>query len=298
MFSFFLEEKALPTKIEKHPELKQILTSLQKLRDKEKELKKAADKNGAGSSDYRKHLVISQLVTELNAKIDQFNSAPHSDSDDDAIELVKGLATTIKGIRTTYEPTLTVFRDNHRKVADDIVNYGTKGAALAVSTALSLPSLLTLGAIFYTAPCARDKIKRETGLDDVRTRSLIIMDEFYDILINIGHNLGLKIGWNSALPSAPQQIPEGFLCPINLTMMTNPVLCLLDNFSYEKEAIQQWLVKNRNSPLNRRQMDEKQSVEDVLVPNKSLQNVIEEFCQNNPSMVEQEYKSDYQKKRH
>jgi hypothetical protein len=48
-------------------------------------------------------------------------------------------------------------------------------------------------------------------------------------------------------------VPEEYLCPITLSLMTDPVIGS-DGRTYERSAIQQWLRSNPHSPLTREPM--------------------------------------------
>jgi hypothetical protein len=82
-------------------------------------------------------------------------------------------------------------------------------------------------------------------------------------------------------PPSADKMPEGFLCPISLDVMQDPVLLILDGRSYERSNIIEWLTKHRNSPHNRAELGN-QSIESVLVPNRALKESIEEFLQQHP----------------
>jgi hypothetical protein len=66
-------------------------------------------------------------------------------------------------------------------------------------------------------------------------------------------------------------VPEEYLCPINLTLMNDPVIGS-DGRSYERAAITQWLSSNPRSPLTREQMTVAS-----LKPNYALKTAIERF---------------------
>ncbi len=55
-----------------------------------------------------------------------------------------------------------------------------------------------------------------------------------------------------APPPAPQpkpvETPKEFICPITLEIMGDPVV-LADGFSYERQAITEWMSSNRISPM-------------------------------------------------
>jgi hypothetical protein len=66
-------------------------------------------------------------------------------------------------------------------------------------------------------------------------------------------------------------IPEEFLCPITLQIMTDPVIGS-DGRTYERTAILQWLRTNPHSPITREPMNRS-----ALKPNYALKSAIERF---------------------
>jgi len=64
---------------------------------------------------------------------------------------------------------------------------------------------------------------------------------------------------------------SAFLCPINQTIMTDPVSDPEGN-SYERSAIMQWLQRNQTSPVTRNPLTPAN-----LVPNRALQYAIEQY---------------------
>ena len=43
-------------------------------------------------------------------------------------------------------------------------------------------------------------------------------------------------------------IPQNFICPITHDIMIDPVICS-DGISYERVAIQRWLIDHNTSPM-------------------------------------------------
>ncbi len=70
-------------------------------------------------------------------------------------------------------------------------------------------------------------------------------------------------------------VPDSFRCPINMTIMRNPVICA-DGHSYEKRAIQEWFRKSNKSPQTNLVLEHQ-----ILIPNHTLRKSIEEFIQYN-----------------
>lgn len=71
--------------------------------------------------------------------------------------------------------------------------------------------------------------------------------------------------------ASASQAPEEYLCPINLTIMNDPVIGS-DGRSYERAAITQWLRTNPHSPLTRQPM-----TVSALKPNYALKTAIDRF---------------------
>ncbi len=66
-------------------------------------------------------------------------------------------------------------------------------------------------------------------------------------------------------------IPQAYICPITLTLMTDPYSDK-DGNTYEKEAIFKWIAEHGNSPITRNPM----STND-LRPNRALKDAIDEY---------------------
>ncbi|KAH0621410.1 hypothetical protein JD844_022693 [Phrynosoma platyrhinos] len=83
------------------------------------------------------------------------------------------------------------------------------------------------------------------------------------------------------MESACLGIPDEFLCPITRELMKEPVIAA-DGYSYEKEAMEEWIIKKRHSspmtnlPLQRL----------VLTPNRSLKMAINRWLETHPKYNE------------
>ena len=69
-------------------------------------------------------------------------------------------------------------------------------------------------------------------------------------------------------------IPESFICPITQKIMIDPVISPY-GISYEKYAIENWLIKNNVDPFSQKPLKKEQ-----LVRNFALKNAIREFIVN------------------
>ena len=69
----------------------------------------------------------------------------------------------------------------------------------------------------------------------------------------------------------PDSIPHHFFCVITQDIMKNPV-STVDNFTYEKYAIERWLSSHNTSPLTGLPLESK-----ILAPNNTIYQQIQEF---------------------
>ena len=72
-----------------------------------------------------------------------------------------------------------------------------------------------------------------------------------------------------------EDIPDEFICPITNEIMINPLMSV-HGFSFEREAIFEWLQKHTTCPLSRRELTASK-----LVTNHSLQEKIQRWCKAN-----------------
>jgi len=75
-----------------------------------------------------------------------------------------------------------------------------------------------------------------------------------------------------------QTINDNFYCPINYTMMMDPVIGP-DGHTYERSAIEKWLTNSNRSPITKQIMNSKD-----LIPNIALRDTIQAFLALNPNV--------------
>lgn len=63
-------------------------------------------------------------------------------------------------------------------------------------------------------------------------------------------------------------VPEDFLCPITREMMIDPVV-IADGHTYERNAIEEWLVRKHTSPMTNQEL-----VYEAIIPNHALRRQI------------------------
>ena len=67
--------------------------------------------------------------------------------------------------------------------------------------------------------------------------------------------------------NAPE-VPEYLVCPISFEVFTDPVVCM-DGQTYERSAIEEWLIDHDTSPLTNAKLPSK-----MVVPNYAIRQAI------------------------
>jgi hypothetical protein len=101
--------------------------------------------------------------------------------------------------------------------------------------------------------------------------SIVISVDPDELLPNEFHNFCPQCKANSlANNERPEpQPPNAFFCPINHTVMRDPVV-IQDGMSYERTAIEGWLANKTTSPLTSAYVDQR-----IIIANVNLRKVIE-----------------------
>ncbi|XP_063174402.1 WD repeat, SAM and U-box domain-containing protein 1 [Candoia aspera] len=116
-------------------------------------------------------------------------------------------------------------------------------------------------------------LTKESLIDDLKIESLGLRSK---VLRNIEE-------LRNEMKSASLDIPDEFLCPITKELMKEPVIAA-DGYSYEKEAMENWIIKKRHSspmtnlPLQRL----------VLTPNRTLKMAINRWLETQPKYNEKQ----------
>ena len=121
---------------------------------------------------------------------------------------------------------------------------------------------------------------KKIGLEDYYDkfkRERITLKEVHTLSENDLRKLGLPLGARKRFTENAKDLkvkrepPNEYLCPITMTLMTEPVL-LSDGFTYEKSAIEKWLSKHDKSPMTNGILES-----NLLIPNRQLKKLIEDF---------------------
>lgn len=279
------------TKINTCVDLKKPIQLINKLRLKESELKKSADQKGPSSIDFRKHLVIENLLEQIDKAISDFNDRKIDLTQDDeirsTINLVNKLTTIISNIRNEENKTLSASRNKLRKRLSNAVYFSTFGATLTLGSALSIPALANLAALFYVAPQLSNSIWKETGLNDLSPTSIRILNELSNTLDEINKNLKKQVSLDSDLDN--EKGYQNLICPITKRIIKDPVICLLDNHAYNRPDIEKWLEMRGTSPiLTEIKMPKGKKPSEFLISNYNLTAILKDYRDSHPSIDEEE----------
>ncbi|XP_032066923.1 WD repeat, SAM and U-box domain-containing protein 1 isoform X2 [Thamnophis elegans] len=123
----------------------------------------------------------------------------------------------------------------------------------------------------------------------LQTHNLQVLVEIFK-RNNIDESLGLRskvlrniVELRNEMKSASLGIPDEFLCPITKELMKEPVIAA-DGYSYEKEAIENWIIKKRrSSPMTNLSLQRL-----VLTPNRTLKMAINRWLETHPEYNEKQ----------
>lgn len=265
-------------------EFKQLFPLLAELRKKEAELIKAATGKGIGSLDYRKQVVISQLIVRVNNLINEFNKLPRPESRENEVqEITKFIQDLEELIRVISEPNqriLSAKRNNYQDTYNSVISLGTYAGTFAAVNTLNVSTFGVLVAGLFVAPKVTESVSKLAGANDGSrppdpTASVKLLTRITDTLSSIAESLGLDKNWKRAANGSEKDDSSAFDCPILFEKMTDPVVCTLDSRTYERRAITAWLAQHKTSPFNRAPLGNR-AVESVLIPNRALKDAIDE----------------------
>jgi hypothetical protein len=285
MLSGFFKTKPALNRFEITEAFKQPAIILNKLHDKKKELKESSEEKGPGSIDYRKYLVVADLMKRIDTIIDEFNESKITSHSEEIIQIIKTsrkILEIISAVRKTEERTLMTSRNNQREQVSNAVYYGTFGTTFLAGSALSIGTLGKLASLFYIAPTVSKSIHEATGLNDLSPTSVRLLNELTIILNHINANLTKQTGTEVEVKESEM---EDFICPITQQIINDPVVCTLDGdwHSYEKTAIEKWFKTSRRSPLSGSEIPPDKSPQDVLIKHYNYASLLEKFRREHPS---------------
>jgi len=300
---------------EQEPIFKELAVSLEKLFAKENELKTAdnvAEKQRENKLDkpeqsieHKKYVRVHQLCDKIHQALNDYNR-PRTDEDNpdhlNAI-LIQGLWQVIDDAFLQDKTTLNTHRqvEERQQARTGIKVVTTVGAGIPSAAAVIAGSATgVLAGIFMWAGMSIFGLTKrmsdniigyfELNDDKSKTATIKILEEIFFSLIKLRETNYFKFHIQKNRDKKKYEIDD-YYCPITHMLMKNPVLCLLDCTSYERDAITQWLQQEPTSPITRYAIPDDCTVEDVLVPNPTLKVLIDRYIKDNPSVKQDVYYS-------
>lgn len=186
------------TRFEKNRELADTLNLLKALKEKNKELKKAAANADVDNIAFPKHKVVSQVVSILDKEITAFNESPaflqKKDELVDVRDLVDKLIETTLPILAANQSILFTPRDNRRKYANATIEFFTIGGIMtAVAFTTPLP-WIAIPIAFVSSSVVSHYARKATGLDNIAPKSACILFDLISEFILIGRNVAESLG--------------------------------------------------------------------------------------------------------
>jgi len=281
MFGKTVEDKKEISCFANKTETKKIVELVNALQIKTDELKQISDTNGSGSLEYKKHTILSTILNHYKKITLEYDDRKDVNKDEDNQSLIivlKKLYFIIKEIFDRNEEALKLFRNNDRERLINGLSYVylSTVAAAFIFAPLSISASYIIGTQLLAA--SHDKEKEKQKELDFPVSYLLIKNIIITLSLSIENlNFSLNLKKLEQIPSKFISKQDNMLCPITSELMTNPVVCSLDGFSYEKSAITEWLTPHRTSPMTRKAMLPEQKVSDVLIPNTNLRQLIEDY---------------------
>lgn len=303
MFARLFEWSApQPARFEMHTELTQVASIIAELACKNAKLKIIADKEGADSLSYSKHIILQSLLKDLNDIIAAFNNHPKEKNDTEEAEsiitLVQALIVPVSAVVCEYGETLALKRNTNQDLVQLGAGVGSFSVPIAAGVYFALPVALTfLGTMLFAGQVGSyvmesNKFKGATASQEIVNRLLACLRSIRD---NLKLKLNLERDDNAEVLLESDSPLE---CMITGELMKDAVFCVLDGQTYEREAITRWLRDNLTSPHNRRRLEVPEgvstetAVEWVLMPNYAVMAMLEKARKENAENNNEAIKED------
>jgi len=292
MISRIFDSKKPELRMNNCKELESIVKVISKLRNKALELEKDAETNGHASIDFRKHLVVANLVKNIDNILTDFNETkPQADNNEEILQVTRKILKIVSEVSRLENVTIMMPRNGKRESLSNTLYFSSFGASFIPGAMFSLGPIVHGLTFLMVAPKVSKSAQEKSGLNDVTPETNRILIELVNTLDDLNTNLTKKLqGFQSSVDESNY---EDYICPITQDIMKNPILCTLDGRAYEKSAIEVWLKKHRTSPINRKEMARGEKVKDVLIKDFNFASVVDKFRRENPITEEEipEFKS-------
>lgn len=284
--SFF----SLVTRFDSTPMFKSIVPLLDALRKKKEELTKDAAKTAPNSVDNEKQRIITALLVSIDSKITFFNKqaipADEEQNKKECVRLVVQIQAAIfKIVKSELNRKILLMpRNSNQEHFDNLVFMGSYAGTYFAAAALGFTTGGAAVTAFIFAPVVADVTCKATGANNLGKHQSVLFDGLPSlrvpasvrIILELYHHL-ILIGreYYQNYVEHPECSPE-FFCPITHKIMIDPVICTLDERTYERKAIKAYLDEHVEVPDGTRLTDGKLS-ETVLIPNKSIKSMIDAY---------------------
>lgn len=177
------KEPEKKTRFTQCPEFKHISTLIEAIRIKKRQLAKHDKK---GSIGCKKHTIMSNILTEFDKLINEFNKDRSIDDSKEAQLMEMGsllikFVLVIAHLKREELDTLFEPRNNKRRYVNNLLHYGFMGSVAIGGTALGGP-LLGLG-MFVCSGAASNAARKKAKINDITPKSAaLLLDLLQDII--------------------------------------------------------------------------------------------------------------------
>lgn len=274
--------KQVSTRLSDKKESTKIIEAIQELHKKKIELKASADKIGVDSIEHAKHRIVAELLKKIDYFIRHFNSKPaYADTIrelQESLNLFRELFESINEVLNNkeYKEILSQFRNKNREYARTGL---TIGVWSGIGLALVFSSVTAGASVFVASLGGASVLENQTNINSPVPETYKLIYDLMNILKLTIKNLVLRINMKQldSDQSVKLSDEDNMVCPITQALIRDPVLFLLDHYSYEREALVKWLSNHRRSPMTDKEMTKHQKIEDVIIANQNLKHVIDNY---------------------
>lgn len=289
---------------EKPAGFEQIISNLKSLIKqlfaKEDELKSAADVADQKLSDKTQltleHKKYGRLHTLCNHIREVFNDHEQyrANTDDPDFLNAKLIYDLYNLVDDTLSKNRTTFNQHRkaieRKYARDgiryVTQYGASVPGLAVTSATGNPTGVFCAGLAIIVSVwtgggrvLGDIISQRLGLDDeASTATVRLLEQLCAELVELKQSEYYQQHMRFMTITTQNTIddPSDYICPITQEVMKDPVK-FVDGYSYEREAITNWLQTSRTSPMTREELAPNVNIASSLTPNVQLKSKITQY---------------------